>query len=482
LKIYGRNSSRNKEQRMIVRASHNRPNRYVILISIVAALSGLLFGFDTAVINGALPFLRLEFQLSDVEVEIVAGILLVGCIAGAASAGWVSDRLGRRRALIVSAIAFALASVASAIPTGLGALCAARFAAGVAIGLASVLGPMYIAEVSPPAIRGRLVSVNQLAIVTGILGAYFINWELANAGAGNWRWMFAAAAVPSVAFWLGLLFIPESPRWLASRGEEGQALRILERIRSELEAGQELREIIQAIERERNWNFAELIRAGLRRPLILAVTLAALGQITGINTIIYYGSLLLREQAGQNASSAIGANVLIGAINLIGTIVAMLTIDRMGRRALLLGGSAAMAISLVVLGLAFHQVHRPFALIVGSILAYVFSFAVSFGPGVWVYISEIFPTAARGKAMSIATMSVWVACLAVTLTFLSIIQALTTAGAFWFFAVLCGIAFLFVWKFLPETMGRSLEEIQAFWTSGNPREIETAQSTRSKEL
>jgi sugar porter (SP) family MFS transporter len=450
-------------------STHSQERRgYVILISAVAALSGLLFGFDTAVINGALPFLREQFHLSDLQVEFVAGMLLAGCIVGAAWAGWASDRLGRRKALIVSAIAFAIASVASAVPQSLGALSAARFVAGLAIGLASVLGPMYIAEVSPPASRGRLVSVNQLAIVLGILGAYFINWQLSTAGSGNWRWMFAAAAVPSLAFWLGLLFIPESPRWLVSHGAEERAREVLERIGGEAEAERELQQILLAIEAERNWSFRALIDAGLRRPLMLAVVLAALGQITGINTIIYYGSLLLREQAGQNASSAIGANVLIGFINLAGTVVAMLTIDRIGRRVLLLAGAGAMAISLLALGFAFHQTHRPFVLIVCCILAYVFSFAVSFGPGVWVYISEIFPTAARARAMSIGTMSVWTACLLVTLSFLTLIQTLSTAGAFWFFSVICAFAFFFVLKFLPETMGRSLEEIQSFWNKPEP--------------
>jgi sugar porter (SP) family MFS transporter len=435
---------------------------YVVLISAVAALSGLLFGFDTAVINGALPFLRDEFRLSDVQVELIAGVLLVGCIAGAAGAGVVSDRFGRRRALIVSAIVFALASVASALPRNPVELGWARFAAGIAIGLASVLGPMYIAEVSPPRIRGLLVSINQLAIVTGILAAYYVNWQLASGEAGNWRWMFASAAVPSVAFWLGLLGIPESPRWLAAR-DAPAALKVLERVVGSREAHRELSQIHASLEEEAGWTFSDLFRHGLRRTVVLAVVLAALGQITGINTIIYYGSILLREQAGQSASSAIGANVLIGAINFAGTIAAMLTIDRIGRRALLLFGSAGMAVSLAALGYAFHQPERPYEVIVALILAYVFCFAVSLGPGVWVYISEIFPNAVRGRAMSVATMTVWIACLAVTLTFLTLIQALTAAGAFWFYGALCVVTFVFVLRCLPETKGKTLEEIQAFW-------------------
>lgn len=436
---------------------------YVYLISAVAALSGLLFGFDTAVINGALPFLRDEFHLNDFQVELTAGVLLVGCICGAAAAGFISDRFGRRRALVAAAILFAVASVASAIPRGLAELATARFAAGIAIGIASVMGPMYIAEISPPKIRGRLVSINQLAIVSGILAAYYVNWQLSNAGAGNWRWMFALGAVPSIAFWLGLLAIPESPRWLAAHGREPEALAILKRVVGPAEAERELAEIHAGIEQDKAFTLADLFRPGLRWPMLLAVVLAALGQLTGINTIIYYGSILLREHAGQSASSAIGANVLIGAVNFAGTIVAMFTIDRIGRRALLLFGAAGMAVALTALGWAFHQPSRSFPLIVALILAYVFCFAVSLGPGVWVYISEMFPNTVRGRAMSIATMSVWLACLSVTLTFLTLIESLTTAGVFWFYAAICGATFVFVWRCLPETKGRTLEQIQQFW-------------------
>jgi SP family arabinose:H+ symporter-like MFS transporter len=464
--MFGRFSNHDRKEPSMLVTAATGSRTYVFLISTVAALSGLLFGFDTAVINGALPFLRDEFRLTDVQVELIAGVLLVGCIVGAAGAGVVSDRFGRRRALIVSAIVFALASVASAIPRGLGELAAARFAAGIAIGLASVLGPMYIAEVSPPRIRGLLVSINQLAIVSGILAAYYVNWQLSSGETGNWRWMFGVAAIPSMAFWFGLLFIPESPRWLAAQRDETSAVYVLQRVVGEEEARRELSQIHASIEEEAGWTLADLFRPGLRRALVLAVVLAALGQISGINTIIYYGSILLHEQAGQTASSAIGANVLIGTINFAGTIVAMLTIDRIGRRALLLFGSAGMAVSLGALGLAFHQPERPYEVIVGFILAYVFCFAVSLGPGVWVYISEMFPNAVRGRAMSIATMTVWIACLAVTLTFLTLIQALTTAGAFWLYGAICVATFFFVWHYLPETKGRTLEEIQRFWHIG----------------
>ena len=442
-------------------ATTSRKSTYVYLVAAIAGLSGLLFGFDTAVINGALPFLRHEFRLTDVQVELIAGVLLFGCIAGAALTSVVSDRFGRRRALIVCAIVFAAASIASAVPRAVGPLALARFAAGLAIGLASALAPMYIAEVAPPSARGRLVSINQLAIVSGILVAYYVNWQFASAGEGNWRWMFAIAAVPSVAFWAGLMAIPESPRWLASRGDEPGALSVLNRV-AEQSAQQELIAIRRSLTEESH-ALSALFQRGLRRPMILAIVLAFLGQATGINTIIYYGSILLREHAGQSTSAAVGANVLIGVINFAGTVVALLTIDRIGRRALLLFGAAGMCVSLVALGFAFKSQPQPYGLIVGCILAYVFCFAASFGPGVWVYISEIFPTPVRGRAVGIATVAVWVACLIVTLTFLSLIQLAGTAGAFWVYAALCGTAFGFVWLALPETKGRTLEQIQEYW-------------------
>lgn len=436
---------------------------YVYCISAVAGLSGLLFGFDTAVINGALPFLRVDFQLSDWEVELAAGVLLWGCVFGAAGAGWIGDRLGRRKALLVAAVLFTVSAIGCAIPRGLPGLSAARFAAGLAIGTASALAPMYIAEISPARLRGRLVSLNQLAIVTGILLAYFVNWKLATAGEGNWRWMFATAALPSVGLFVGLLAIPESPRWLLQKGRSAAALAVLERTVAPEEARTEIEAITRSIREESRLSFRDLLRPPLRTPLKLAVALAILCQVTGINTIIYYGSILLREQAGQSATSAIGANVLIGVINLAGTIVALFTIDRLGRRALLLGGAAGMGLALAALGFAFRLQPPPFELTVVCILAYVAFFSVSFGPGVWVYISELFPNAVRARAVSVGTVCVWVACLAVTLTFLSLVEWLTAAGAFWLYGALCVVAFLFVLVALPETKGKSLEEIEEGW-------------------
>ncbi|MCX6621420.1 MAG: sugar porter family MFS transporter [Acidobacteria bacterium] len=439
---------------------------YAYLISIVAALSGLLFGFDTAVINGALPFLRDEFRLTDWEVELVAGVLLWGCAVGAAMAGVISDRFGRRKTLVFAAIVFALAAIGSAIPRGLTELALARFAGGLAVGVASVLAPMYIAEVSPPHVRGRLVSINQFAIVIGVLCAYIINWKLAGLGPGNWRWMFGVAAVPSLAFFVGLLFIPESPRWLVHKGFTTLARTVLTRISNPVEADQEMRAISKSLEEESTFSYRELLKPGIRRAVILGCTLMILTQVTGINTIIYYGSILLRDHAGQSATSAIGANVLIGTTNFFTTIMAMFTIDRLGRKPLLMFGSAGMCLALTALGFAFGMSPQPYTLIVSMILCYVGCFSLSLGCGGWVYLSELYPTAVRARAMSVGTLCVWLACLVVTLTFLTLIRLLGTSVVFWVYASLCAVTFFFVWLAMPETKGRTLEEIQGWWAPG----------------
>jgi sugar porter (SP) family MFS transporter len=445
---------------------------YVYRISGVAGLSGLLFGFDTAVINGALPFLRQQFRLTDLQVEFVAGALLLGAVLGALISGWVSDRVGRRRSLMFCAVAFAVASIYSAVPGILAELEIARFAAGIAIGMASALSPVYIAEVSPPGVRGRLVSFNQLAIVIGILIAYFGSWQLARLGPSSWRWMFAVAALPSIAYWIGLLGIPESPRWLAYKGNEEAALRILMKILPIDEAKHELADIRKNLIEESAISLPALFSTSLRRPMWLAIILAFLCQATGINTIVYYGSLLLQDHAGRSASSAIAANVLVGSINLAGTLLSMAVIDRFGRRVLLLVGSGGTCIALLVLGFAFKREQQSYLVIVVCILMYIFFFALSFGTVVWVYLSELFPNAARARAASIGTMVVWISCLAVTLTFLTLVRAAGVAGAYRIYAAMCAISFVTIWRFFPETKGKSLEEIQDYWRPSHAR-VET---------
>ena len=433
---------------------------YSYRISAVTALSGFLFGFDTAIINGAIVFLRRHFRWTEIETEFAAGSLLAGCALGAAAAGALSDRFGRKIVLLLSAVIFALSSVATALPNGLGEFVAARVVAGTAIGIASMLAPLYIAEVSPAAIRGRLVSMNQLAIVLGILVSYLVGWALAGLGEESWRWMFAAAAVPSVAFFGALFFVPESPRWLVKEGRHDEAAHILARLG---EPPSQLREIERVIAEE-SGSLRQLLEKGLRRPLLIGVTLAILQQVTGINTVLYYGSIIFTEQAGAaSTSAALWANVLVGAMNLVFTVVALFVIDRLGRKVLLISAAAGMGLSLTTLGFVFRAGSVSPSRVLALILCYVACFSFGMGPGVWVVISELFPTRIRGRAMSLATVALWLACLLITLTFLSLVKAFTAAGAFWVYAFMCACTVWFVWKFTPETKGKNLEEIEQQW-------------------
>jgi sugar porter (SP) family MFS transporter len=433
---------------------------YSYRISAVTALSGFLFGFDTAIINGAIVFLRRHFHWTEIETEFAAGSLLAGCALGASMAGILSDRWGRKIVLQLSAVIFALSAVATALPNGLGAFVAARIVAGVAIGIASMLAPLYIAEVSPANIRGRLVSMNQLAIVLGILVSYLVGWALARLGDESWRWMFAVAAAPSLLF-LGALFsVPESPRWLVKEGLHDDAARVLARLG---EPPSQLLEIERVIAEE-SGSLRQLLEPGLRRPLLIGVTLAILQQVTGINTVLYYGSIIFTEQAGAaSTSAALWANVLVGVTNLVLTVIALFMIDRLGRKVLLIAAAAGMGLSLAALGFVFSAgLVRPSS-VLGVILCYVAFFSFGMGPGVWVVISELFPTRIRGRAMSVATVALWLACLLITLTFLSLVKAFTAAGAFRVYAFMCAFSVWFVWKFMPETKGKNLEEIEKQW-------------------
>lgn len=440
--------------------------RYAYMVCAVAALAGLLFGFDIAVINGALVFLREQFHLSDLQTEFAASSLLVGCIGGASIAGWLSDRYGRRAVLSASALLFGISSIGAAIPHQFLEFEIARFIGGIAIGVASMLAPLYIAEVSPAHIRGRLVSFNQMAVVTGILLAYIVNWSLSFTGPAGWRWMFAVAVIPSLGLFLGLFFVPESPRWLVEQRREEDALAILRKIEGTETARQQLGEIRESV-MEETGSFRDLLAPALRRPMFLTVSLAILQQITGINTVLFYGSIIWEQHlGGHNHSAAIGANVTIGLINFLATLVALWLIDRSGRKPLLLFSSGCMAICQLILGMAFLLHSPPALLVLGCMLLCVAAFAVGLGPGVWVLMAELFPTRVRGRAMSIANMALWIASFVLTATFLSLAHAITITGAFCVYSGMCVLAFLIVWRLTPETKGKTLEEIESFWQAG----------------
>jgi len=433
---------------------------YVVLLATTTAISGFLFGFDTAVINGVLLLLRHEFSLSNLQTEVAASSLLLGCLLGAAGASMVGDRYGRKKSLIFSAVLFALSSLGAAAASTVVLFSLARLLGGLAIGLASVLTPVYIAEISPPKNRGTLVSLNQLAIVIGILVAFLVSWQLSRIGTNSWRWMLAVAAIPSIAFLVGLLAIPESPRWLLSKGRHREGERILARIFGAKEAEEQVRAVERAAATEEgSWH--EVFSPRMRKRLNVGMALALFSQITGINTVLYYGSIIISEHfPGESTGMALAANVIIGTVNLVFTIVAMIFLDRWGRRAILMIASGGMGLSLTLLVIGLNIQGAPAALMLASILLYVAFFALGMGPGPWLIISEIFPTKVRGRAASIATSTLWSGTLVVTFTFLSLVKVLHLWGTFAIYGALSFVCFVYVWKAVPETKGRTLEQIQ----------------------
>jgi sugar porter (SP) family MFS transporter len=436
---------------------------YVLFLAVIAAISGFLFGFDTAVINGVLLFLQRQFSLSNVQTEVAASALLLGCLLGAAGASLVGDRIGRRKSLLLAAVLFAASTIGAALANSLAIFATGRLAGGLAIGLASVLTPVYIAEIAPARIRGRLVSLNQLAIVVGILVAYLVSWSLAGLGNSSWRWMLGVAAIPALVFFIGLFFIPESPRWLISnqRREEGRA--VLSRIYGPEQADAQVELVEQAAAGEAG-TWKEVFSKAMRRPLLVALGLAVVCQITGINTVLYYGSILISQHfKGESAGSALMANVIIGSTNLVCTVIALRFLDRWGRRSMLLTASAGMAVSLAAFVIAYRIPGLSPLLVLACILSYTGFFAFAMGPIPWVVISEIFPNKIRGRAASIATSTLWTGTLAVTFTFLSLVRGLGVSGTFGIYAILCVASFVFIWKMVPETKGKTLEQIQHEW-------------------
>ncbi len=438
---------------------------YVVSVTLIAALGGLIFGFDTAIVAGATRYMKERFALDALQEGWTVAVVLIGCMFGAGLAGPVSDRIGRRRFMLVSAVLFLISAAGCALPRTLAQFMAFRFVGGLGIGSAAVLSPLYIAEIAPARARGALVSVNQLAIVTGILLAYFVNWAFAGAGPDNWRWMYAMGAVPSVAFFLLLLGVPESPRWLVKNGREAEARTVLARADTPEAAEAGIRDIRAALALE-SGSFREVFRPAFRRPLVLAVVLAVFQQVTGINAILYYAPRIF-EGAGFERMSAIGQSTVVGLVNLLFTVVAILLADRVGRRPLLLAATAGMGVSLVLIGAAFRFPVLPASALLVVILFYIAFFASAMGPLVWVVMAEIFPIKVRGAAMGLATVVLWLADFAVTLTFPVLSDRSHPSTAFWLYAAMCALAFVFMAFRLPETKGRTLEEIERGWLTAS---------------
>ena len=448
------------------------PQPFVYLATAISALGGMLFGYDIGVISGAILFIKKDFSLSAGVEEVVVGSVLLGSLVGAAVGGILADSFGRRKLLMVTAFVFGLGAIAAALAPDSAWLIAARIVAGAAIGIASFVAPLYISEIAPVDIRGKLVSINQLALTSGIVASYLIDYVFADTQA--WRWMFAMALIPAAAFGFGLMFIPDSPRWLVSRGRAAQARVALTRIRPREEVEDELRRIQHSVgQQQANWS--ELLSPMLRSAMIVGVGLAIAQQITGINTVIYYAPTIFRLAGLSSASVAILASVGVGVVNVVLTMAAMQLIDRVGRRPLLLVSLAGMALSLFVLGLAFALPQASGNLgwiAVGSLMIYVGSFAIGLGPVFWLVLSEIYPLHIRGRAMSIGTAVNWSVNLIVALTFLTLTQVLGNAATFWLYGIVSVGAWLFAFFLVPETKGKTLEEIEAHWRAGKrPREL-----------
>lgn len=437
----------------------------------VAALGGLLFGYDTAVISGAIGSIKTRFGLTPALEGWAASAAIWGCVGGVAVAGFLADRFGRKKVLWGSAILFAVSAVWSAIPRSLTEFVLARMLGGLGVGAASMISPLYISEVAPAHSRGRLGTLYQLAIVLGINLVYYVNYRIAAWGDESWnvemgwRFMLGSETLPALLF-LGLaLFVPESPRWLMKQRRDEEALAILERINGPEQAQAVSQDIRQSLDHEEG-GLKELLQPALRKPLVIGLVLAVFSQITGINAIIYYAPQILKS-VGVGTESALAQTFLIGVINTLFTFVALWGIDRAGRRTLLLWGVSLMVVCLAGAGAAFHfqLTSGPWLLL--FILAFIASFACSLGPIPWIMIAEIFPTKIRGAAMSLCILGLWLAVVAVTQFTPMLLDPVTGLGGaftFWLFMVFAIVLLVFVWRMVPETKQRTLEEIEQSWS------------------
>lgn len=449
---------------------------YLLFIALTAALGGFLFGYDTAVISGTIGFVKSKFALDAVMEGWFVSSALVGCIAGVSFAGELSDRIGRKKALIAAGLLFSVSAIGCAISESQTELIIYRIVGGVGVGVASMLSPLYISEVSPAKVRGRMVALYQLAIAVGILCAYFANaWLLKKSASGDilnsllhkifieelWRAMFGSEAIPATLFFISMFFIPESPRWLASKGWNERAGKVLEKINGSSIAKTELEVIKTAMAKEEKGAWNVLFHPGIRVAMIVGILLALLSQFTGINAIIYYAPRIL-EESGLKLSDALGGQVFIGFVNVAATIFTIWKIDNFGRKKLLLAGVSGMVLSLTIIGILFLFNLTSGTLVLIFILLFCASFSVGFGPVVWVLLSEIYPTNVRGRAMSLATFSLWIGTAIIGQVVPWMLENLTAAGTFFVFA-LCCVPVPFILKRIPETKGMSLEDIEGIW-------------------
>jgi len=440
--------------------------RYLLMVTIIGALGGLLFGYDTAVISGAIGFLETKFQLDANLKGWAVSSAIFGCIIGVAIAGVIADKIGRKKTLLITAFLFAISAIGSAIANDFTIFVIARIIGGVGVGAASMLSPLYISEIAPANKRGTLVSLYQLAIVLGINIVFFFNYRVANFGTEQWnietgwRYMLGSETIPALLFFIALFFIPESPRWLSKQGRNDEALDILSKVNSAEEAKEIHQEIKEALKEEKG-TLRELFAPGLRTAMIVGVFLALFSQITGINAIMYYAPEILKS-AGFGVDSALMQTVIIGIVNTIFTFIAIKYIDKAGRRALLLWGVSGMILCLFGIGLLYQLDLTSGPWLLMLILGFVGCFAMSLGPIPWVLISEIFPTKTRGIAMSLSIVVLWIGVMLIS-QFTPVLLEMGETITFWLFMFNAIILLIFTYKMIPETKGKTLEEIEKIW-------------------
>ena len=443
--------------------------KYTYLISAVAAFGGLLFGYDTAVIAGAIGYLQVKFELSPMLTGWAASSAIWGCVFGALFAGALSDKYGRKKVLLLSGLLFTLSALGSAVPDNLTQFVLARFIGGLGVGSASMLSPLYISEIAPAKIRGMLVTLYQLAIVFGINIIYIVNYLIANTHDQvwnvqlGWRYMLGSEGIPAILFFVLLFFVPESPRWLVKENRSEEALKILNKIDRPEETHRILEEIKETVNEEKG-SFLDLFKPGIRKAMVVGSVLAFFSQVTGINAIIYYAPEIFK-QVGFGSESALFQTMIIGFVNMLFTLVAIRLIDYWGRRTLLIWGLSGMVSCLLGMGMFFYFEITSGPLLLLFILGFIASFASSLGPIPWVLISEIFPTKTRGTAMSFSIVILWLGVVLITQFFPVLLSLFGGAFTFWIFMINALILLIFTLIFIPETKQKTLEEIQEIWKS-----------------
>ncbi len=447
-----------------IREVRDSGNGLLIRISVIAAIGGLLFGYDTGVISGALLYIKKDLHAGTFEQQAIVAVLLLGAMTGALLSGYLADRISRKWTKVLSGSVYVVGALGCAFSVNAEMLIGFRFLLGISVGTASFVSPLYISEVAPPRVRGGLVSFNQLAIVSGILLAYVVNFSF-KGFPEQWRWMLGVAAIPGAVLAVGMLTVPQTPRWLMMHRRDEKARRVLEDLREGDENADidgEVRDIEEANEKERGATVKSLLRPSLRPVFAVGIALAVAQQFVGVNTVIYYAPTILSD-TGMGNSAALAATMIVGVTNLVFTVVAVLLLDKVGRRGLLLTGTGGLLAALLLLGVYFSSStlqHDYGWLALAGLVLFIAAFAIGLGPVFWLMISEIFPVGARGKAMSVCTIANWGANFLVAQTFLSLSNAITRQGVFFLYAALAVVSIVFFAMKVPETRGRSLEEIQ----------------------